>query len=104
MVGLSGRRIFMLHDITIRETAIAPVFPLRWIIDAGKLPALPDSIGMGDVINGQKSGRETPDDRIIFIACGMAVFDISWGYQLYQNAIGKGIGETLNLWERPHQG
>nr|WP_267880595.1 hypothetical protein [Rhizobium rhizogenes] len=68
------------------------------------MPALPDSIGMGDVINGQKSGRETPDDRIIFIACGMAVFDISWGYQLYQNAIGKGIGESLNLWERPHQG
>jgi ornithine cyclodeaminase len=78
--------------------------PFYRLIDAGKLPQLHDSTGMGDVVNGQKPGRETADDRIIFIACGMAVFDISWGYELYENALKRKIGQSLNLWEQPSQG
>ncbi|AVA21332.1 ornithine cyclodeaminase [Rhizobium sp. NXC24] len=75
--------------------------PFYRLIDAGKLPALKDSIGLGDVVNGKKPGRESASDRIIFIACGMAVFDISWGFEVYQNALKNGIGTSLNLWEKP---
>lgn len=78
--------------------------PFYRLIDPGKLPPLSASTGMGDVVNGRKPGRETAEDRIIFIACGMAVFDISWGYELYIHALEKGIGQNLNLWEIPHQG
>ncbi|MBO9102017.1 MULTISPECIES: tyramine oxidase subunit B [unclassified Rhizobium] len=78
--------------------------PFYRLIDAAKLPQLHESTGMGDVVNGQKSGREAADDRIIFIACGMAVFDISWGYELYENAMRRDIGQSLNLWEQPKQG
>lgn len=77
--------------------------PFYRLIDDGKLPALRDSTGLGDVVNGKKPGRETAKERIIFIACGMAVFDISWGYEMYRSAQTKAIGKSLNLWDRPAQ-
>jgi ornithine cyclodeaminase len=78
--------------------------PFYRLIDAGKLPALPESTGLGDVVNGNKVGRSSERDRVVFIACGMAVFDISWGYEVLQTAREKGIGQTLNLWDKPNQG
>ncbi len=78
--------------------------PFYRLIDAGKLPALTESTGLGDVVNGKKPGRENPRQRVIFIACGMAVFDISWGFELLQVAKARGIGQPLNLWENPYQG
>jgi ornithine cyclodeaminase len=75
--------------------------PLYRLIDDGKLPQLKDSTGLGQIVNGSKPGRESEKERIIFIACGMAVFDISWGYELYQTALEKGIGERLLLWQEP---
>lgn len=78
--------------------------PLYRLIDAGKLPSLPDSTGLGDVVNGKKAGRSSPKERVIFIACGMAVFDISWGFEVLQQARKKGIGQSLNLWDKPNQG
>lgn len=78
--------------------------PVYRLIDAGKLPALRDSTGLGDVVNGVKPGRSSADERVIFFACGMAVFDISWGYDVYKNALSNGIGTSLNLWEVPNQG
>ncbi|MGB3899642.1 MAG: tyramine oxidase subunit B [Mesorhizobium sp.] len=78
--------------------------PFFRLIDAGKLPALKESTSLGDVVNGDKPGRADAKERVIFIACGMAVFDISWGFELLQNARARGIGQSLNLWERPHQG
>lgn len=78
--------------------------PFYRLIDNGKLPSLKESTGLGDVVNGKKSGRENNKERIIFIACGMAVFDISWGSEMLKNARAKKIGQTLNLWDKPHQG
>lgn len=78
--------------------------PFYRLIDAGKLPALTDSTGLGDVVNGKKPGRQNDKERVIFIACGMAVFDISWGYEMLQNAKARGIGQKLNLWEKPSLG
>jgi ornithine cyclodeaminase/alanine dehydrogenase-like protein (mu-crystallin family) len=75
--------------------------PFYRLIDAGKLPALADSTGLGDVVNGNKPSREGTKERVIFIACGMSVFDISWGFDVYKNAIQKGIGQPLNLWDKP---
>lgn len=75
--------------------------PFYRLIDAGKLPPLNQSTGLGDVINKKKKGRTSAGDRIIFIACGMAVFDISWAFEMYMSARRKGIGQSLNLWDRP---
>ena len=78
--------------------------PLYRLIDAGKLPRLEDSTGMGEIVNGRKPGRENGKQRLAFIACGMSVFDISWGYEMYENARRRNIGQKLNLWARPHIG
>jgi ornithine cyclodeaminase len=77
--------------------------PLYRLIDDGKLPQLKDSTGLGQIVNGSKPGREDERERIIFVACGMAVFDISWGYEMYKTARERGIGKNLLLWEEPHQ-
>lgn len=77
--------------------------PFFRLIDSGKLPALNESTGLGDVVNGVKPGRESAKERLIFIACGMAVFDISWGFQLLQNAESRDIGKSLTLWDKPFQ-
>ena len=75
--------------------------PIYRLIDDGKLPQLKDSTSLGQIVNGNKPGRENERERIIFIACGMAVFDISWGYEVYKSAQEKGIGKSLLLWEDP---
>ena len=77
--------------------------PIYTLIDKGELPALQDSTSIGDVINGTKSGRENPEDIVIFVACGMAAFDVGLGYDLYQTAMKEGYGQKLLLWEEPDQ-
>jgi len=77
--------------------------PIYTLIDAGKLPALADSTSIGDVILGEKEGRSSKKERITFIACGMATFDVGLGYDLYQTALKEGIGQKLKLWDTPYQ-
>ena len=75
--------------------------PVYTLIDEKKLPALRDSDSIGQVALGEKPGRQNEDETIIFIACGMAVFDVGWGYDIYQNALRNHIGQKLLLWDEP---
>lgn len=77
--------------------------PVYTLIDDGKLPPLKEFTSIGDVIMGQKPGRESDDERITFIACGMAVFDVGLAYDLYCSASEKNIGTELTLWDNPYQ-
>lgn len=76
--------------------------PLYTLIDEGQLPRLEDSVDLGSVILGRNPGREAEDGRIVFVACGMSVFDLGWGYDVYQVALERGIGTTLSLWDEPY--
>ena len=67
-----------------------------------KLPPLSEAMGLGDVINKTKVGRTSDADRICFIAGGMPIWDVGWGYEIYQKAIEMGLGKSLNLWESPY--
>lgn len=78
--------------------------PIYHLIDEGRLPALKDATSLGQIINGQKAGRTSEDDIYIFVACGMAVFDVAWGYDVYQNALENGIGQKLLVWDEPALG
>lgn len=78
--------------------------PLYRLIDDGRLPALTDSVDLGNVVLGNKPGRTNSTERTLFVACGMAVFDVAWGYDLLQTARDKGIGQTLTLWDEPYAG
>lgn len=77
--------------------------PIYRLIDAGRKPALDDSLSIGKIILGQQQGRTNDDQIICFVACGMAVFDLGLGYDLYQTALEQGIGTKLLLWESPKQ-
>lgn len=75
--------------------------PVYTLMDERKLPSLQESDSIGQIICGQKKPRENDEQVITFIACGMSVFDVGWGYEIYQNALKKGLGQELLLWEEP---
>lgn len=75
--------------------------PMYQLIDDGKLNKLEDSTDIGNVILGNKKGRTSDDETIIFVACGMAVFDVACGFELYQRALKAGVGQKLLLWDKP---
>ena len=60
-------------------------------------------MNVGDIIKGNVQARENDDDIVIFALGGQPLYDIAWGYQVYQNALEKDIGTKLNLWETAFQ-
>lgn len=77
--------------------------PIYHLIDAGKKPALDDSLSIGKIVLGEQEGRTSDDQIFCFINCGMPVFDLGLGYDLYETALEKGIGTKLKLWDSPMQ-
>lgn len=77
--------------------------PIYTLIDAGKMLKLEDSTSIGEVVLGEKSGRTSDKERITFVACGMATFDVGLGYDLYRTALEQGVGQKLILWDDPYQ-
>ena len=56
---------------------------------------------LGSIIAGHTPAR-TSDDEIILLAIGgMPVEDVAWATVVYRNALERGIGTSLNLWETP---
>ena len=76
--------------------------PIYSLIDTGKLPKLEDSTDLGNVILGNKPARQNDEEKIIFVACGMAVFDVACAFELYQRALQQGVGQRLLLWNEPY--
>ena len=60
-----------------------------------------DLVDIGAVAAGETIGRRSDDEIIIFGIGGMPVEDVAWGTQIYRNALARGIGTTLNLWQSP---
>ncbi|MHA1966066.1 MAG: ornithine cyclodeaminase family protein [Candidatus Thorarchaeota archaeon] len=52
---------------------------------------------LGELVAGQKSGRETPEERTITCNLGLAMDDMAVAPLIYQNAVEKGIGTWLPL-------
>ena len=68
----------------------------------GKLPPITEGVSLGDIICGDAKGRESEDERICFIASGMPVWDVAWGYELYEKEKEMGLGQNLLLWDEPY--
>lgn len=60
-----------------------------------------DIIDITDIIEGNRPGRESDDEIIVYSVGGMPVEDIAWGATVYRNAVKMGIGTKLNLWDTP---
>ena len=56
---------------------------------------------IGKIIANDAPGRQNDEEIIIMSVGGMPVEDIAWATVIYRNAIEKGIGKKLNLWETP---
>ncbi|GAB3596935.1 Rossmann-fold NAD(P)-binding domain-containing protein [Microbacterium tumbae] len=69
--------------------------PLYALADAGRVAPVERGIDLGTVI---AEGRQPARGRTVFIASGMAVFDVAWGTDLLRGARKQGIGTALELW------
>ena len=56
---------------------------------------------LGKIVAGEAPGRTSDDEIIIMSVGGMPVEDVAWGTVIYRNAIERGIGVSLNLWDVP---
>lgn len=72
------------------------------LMHEGKLPPITEATSLGDVINGTRPGRENDEERICFVTGGLPVWDVGWSYDIYQNAMKLGLGQTLKLWDEPY--
>ena len=57
---------------------------------------------LGDILMGTLPARRNDEEIILYSVGGMPVEDVAWGTMVYRNALEKGIGTKLNLWETPH--
>ncbi|APM38128.1 tyramine oxidase subunit B [Clostridium kluyveri] len=56
---------------------------------------------LGDILMGKIPIKRKEDEVVIYSVGGMPIEDVAWGTIVYRNAIEKGIGVKLNLWDMP---
>ena len=56
---------------------------------------------LGDVLMGNIPVHRKEGEIVIYSVGGMPVEDVAWGTIVYRNALEKGIGTKLNLWNKP---
>ena len=57
---------------------------------------------IGEIVNGNASGRQNDDEIWLIGVNGMPILDIGWGYECYHRAAERGIGTWLKLWDKPY--
>jgi len=56
---------------------------------------------VGQVVSGQKPGRENDREVIIFSPIGLALHDVAVASCVYEAAQSKGLGQKVTLWDSP---
>ena len=56
---------------------------------------------LGDILMGNIPLHRKEDEIIVYSIGGMPVEDVAWGTMVYRNALKKGIGTKLKLWDTP---
>lgn len=56
---------------------------------------------LGDILLGNIPLHRREDEIVIYSVGGMPTEDVAWGTCVYRNALAKGIGTKLNLWDTP---
>ena len=70
---------------------------LRAHVDAGKLSERTLYAEMGEIVAGRKSGRERPDETILFWHRGLSLSDIALGYAFLEKAKRLEVGQRLRF-------
>lgn len=69
------------------------------LIDENKLSNLEDSLSLGNIMTNRKKLDQNYNEKIIFVSCGMPVFDVGLGSDIYNTAMKMNIGKQFNLWK-----
>lgn len=82
--------------------SIVPLIGVKFMdmIAAGKM-SRDDLEDLGAMVGGDTPGRQNDEEIILMSVGGMPVEDVAWGTVVYRNAVERGIGQTLNLWDTP---
>ena len=69
-------------------------------VRAGRVPA--ETLeNLPQIMSGQAPGRTSDDEIFLYSVGGMPVEDVAWGTVVYRNAVERGIGVELDLWDAP---
>ncbi|MEM5550173.1 tyramine oxidase subunit B [Pseudoalteromonas neustonica] len=81
---------------------VIPLIGMRYMdmVEEGKL-TMDDLEDLGKIVSGNAPGRQNDEEIIILSVGGMPVEDVAWATVVYRNALEKGIGVKLNLWDEP---
>ncbi len=74
---------------------------LHDLVDAGKIKDS-DIHDLGQVVAGNFKVDRNSAKRKYFVSNGMILQDIAWAMTLYENALEKGLGQELVLWDEPY--
>ena len=82
------------------NTIPIPAVHVEDLIAEGKMK--PEQIDdLGDVLLGRKPIHRKEGEIVVYSVGGMPTEDVAWGTCVYRNALEKGIGTKLNLWDAP---
>lgn len=82
------------------HTIPIPAVRVEDLIAEGKMSS--DQIDdLGDVLVGNIPIHRKEGEIVVYSVGGMPTEDVAWGTMVYRNALEKGIGTKLNLWETP---
>jgi len=59
-------------------------------------------LDLSDIAFGKVAGRRHDQEKIVYISGGLPTADAAWGYTLYQEAVKRGLGQKLPIWEEPY--
>lgn len=95
-----------LDATTIERATYVPDLRERAMQDAGSFLAALESgavsedhvhAELGDVVAGEKPGRESPEEITVFDSGGTAIETVAAAYMLYEKARERGLGSTISL-------
>lgn len=79
-----------------------PVIGVRFMDMIAEGSLLPEQLeDIGKIVAGEAPGRRNDQEIIIMSVGGMPVEDVAWGTVVYRQALERGVGVKLNLWESP---
>jgi alanine dehydrogenase len=77
------------------QAGIGPLGSLRAHVDSGRVTAETLHAELGQIVCGDRPGRERDDERILFWHRGLSITDVALGEAMLAKARSLGIGTTL---------
>jgi ornithine cyclodeaminase/alanine dehydrogenase len=83
--------------VDLTEAALAEAGDLMIPIEEGAITADHIHATLGEVVAGQRPGRESDEEITVFKSVGLALQDVSTAIRVYHLALEKGVGQEVSL-------